>query len=163
MNMSRKLSGIPGEAPTVADLMRKSVVSVRPDASVREVIGLLVRHGISGCPVMEEGGGVIGTVSVTDLLWLSDQLVPVAPGSSEWKGKARSILDGRTAGDIMTPDVFGIEPGESLAELSRFFSRTGLHRALVMEAGELVGIVSISDLLDLIAGEERPESLGQNR
>lgn len=136
---------------TVADLMRRDVVSVAPTTTVRDVVRRLVDHGISGCAVTDEGGKVIGTVSVTDLVWLSDRLVPVAPDSPEWLGRAREVLDEQTARDIMTPDVFGIGPGATLVELSEYFSRTGLHRALVMQDGELVGIVSISDLLALIA------------
>lgn len=141
-----------GTVVTVADLMRRGVVAVTPDASIRELIQILVGNGIDGCPVMERGGKVVGTVSTTDLLWLSDRLVPATPDSPEWNDRARDVLDEKSVRDVMTPDVFGIPPDAGLEELSRFFSRTGLHRALVLEEGELVGIVSISDLLGLVAG-----------
>jgi len=59
----------------------------------------------------------------------------------------------------MTPDVFGVEPGSSLAQLAAFFSRTGLGRAVVLEHGKLVGIVSVIDLLGWIADQVRPEAL----
>lgn len=138
---------------TVADVMRRQVVSTPPDASVRELVDLLVRHGISGCVVQEEGR-LLGTVSTTDLLWLMDRLIPPDPGSPEWVSDAREVLDRRRVRDIMTPDVFGVEADRSLEELSRFFSRTGLHRAPVLEQGELVGIVSVSDMLALLARGE---------
>jgi predicted transcriptional regulator len=53
--------------------------------------------------------------------------------------------------DVMSPDVFGVEPDSSLAELARFCSRTGLGRAVVLEHAKLVGIVSVIDLLGLIS------------
>jgi CBS domain-containing protein len=142
-------------ARTVADLMRRNPVTVAADATLREVIRLLLHHGIRGCPVTERGGKLVGTVSVTDLLWLSEELVPVAPDSPRWSARARAALDERTVRDIMTPDAFGIGADRDVAELSAFFSKTGLHRALVLEEGELVGIVSISDLLELVVAAER--------
>ncbi len=137
------------------DLMNKAVV-VAPDTSVRDLIRLLSQHRINGCPVLDAAGRVLGTVSTTDLLWLSDQLIPLDPDSPEWEGRARELLDERSVREIMTPDAFGLGPDEGLDALSRFFARTGLHRALVLEEGRMVGVVSISDLLALIA-RERPE------
>lgn len=140
---------------TVADVMRRRVIHIRPDASVRELLELLVREGISGCLVREEGRRLVGTVSTTDLLWVMDRLIPSASESPESAPDADEFLDGRRVRDIMTPDVFGVEADRSLEELSRFFSRTGLHRAPVLQDGDLVGIVSISDLLGLLARGER--------
>lgn len=144
----------PPAAPrTVSDLMTPDVVTISPDASVPELARVLARTGVSGLPVVEEDGTVVGTVSVADILWLSDQLVPLLAGG--WTASyERKPPELGTVRDIMSPDVFGLEPGSSMRELCEFFSRTGLHRAPVLEDGELVGIVSISDLLPLIAGEE---------
>ncbi len=136
---------------TVADIMRRRPVCVAPEATLRDLVGLLVRRGISGCPVVDADGTAVGTVSTTDLLWLSDSLVPLSPKSPQWQDRARTILDGQTVRDIMTPDVFGVRPEEGLEALSLFFSKTGLHRALVLDDGDLVGVVSISDLLEWIA------------
>ena len=57
----------------------------------------------------------------------------------------------------MTPDVFGVEPDATIAELAAFFARTGLGRAPVLEDGKLVGIVSVIDLLTILA--DLPASL----
>jgi len=130
----------------VGDLMRKAVVTVPPTASIPELVRLLKRHGISGAPVVSDNGTVVGTVSVSDLVWLCDEY---AGGASGPRSGARTSGP-RTVRDVMTPDVFGVESGGSLAELARFFSRTGLRRAMVLEEGRLVGIVSATDLLDRI-------------
>lgn len=137
---------------TVAALMRSDVVTVSPAASIRELATLLHRHRISGVPVVDEDGTVVGMASVTDLMWLSDL---IAPDRTDPEARARRReLDQRTVRDIMTPDVFGVGPEATVGELGRFFVRTGLHRALVLDGGRLVGIASVTDLLGLVA--ERP-------
>lgn len=145
---------------TVGDLMQRDVVTITGDASLRELIQLLSLHGISGCPVVGADRRPVGTVSTTDLLWLSDRLIPVLSSSSRAQQELPGILDEQQVRTIMTPDVFGVEASESLEALSRFFARTGLRRALVLEEGELAGIVSISDLLALIVEEVTDEEGG---
>jgi CBS domain-containing protein len=138
---------------TVADLMRRNVVTISPSASIRELVNLLRQNSISGVPVVEAEHNVVGTVSVSDLMWLSDWL---EAGATSDRASATEHLEERTVRDVMTPDVFGVEPEASLTELARFFSRTGLGRAVVLDQGELVGIVSAIDLLGLIA-DHAPE------
>lgn len=65
----------PGAKPTtVADLMRRDVVSISPRAPLRELAVLLRKHRISGAPVVDDDGLVVGAVSVSDLLWLAEDL-----------------------------------------------------------------------------------------
>jgi CBS domain-containing protein len=134
---------------TVADLMNCDVVTVTPETSVRELARVLYEHCISGVPVLEDGR-VIGVASSTDVLWLSTRAAtspdPPPPDFDVWRG-----LDEFRVREIMTPDVFSVEPSMDVAALRRFFVRTGVHRALVLDDGVLVGIVSVSDLLGVIA------------
>ena len=129
----------------VSDIMHRELVSILPDATVRDLIRSLRDHGFGGMPVIDESGNVLGTVSSTDLLWLATAELPDAPGFL-----AVDTLFGRTVREIMTPDVFGVAPDASLPELRRFFARTGVHRALVLDDGALVGIVALSDVLDTL-------------
>jgi CBS domain-containing protein len=127
---------------TVADLMQREPISIGPDASVGDLIRSFRDHGVGGMPVVDERGRLLGIVSSTDLLWLA---VEERTGSGFL---APGTLRDCTVREIMTPDVFGVAPDTSMAELRRFFARTGVHRALVLEEGRLVGIVSLSDVLD---------------
>lgn len=136
---------------TVADLMRRDVVSIPRSASLKELTRLLRRHEVSGAPVVDEDGSVVGTVSVSDLIWQSDTM-PLDDDALERTG---ADWAGRTVEEVMTPDVFGVAPDASLAELAAFFARTGLRRAIVLEEGEVVGIVSALDLLGTIADRAR--------
>lgn len=130
----------------VENLMRRDVVTVPPSASMIELVRLLRRHRVSGVPVVDAQGAVVGTVSVSDLAWLTDSL--------EVDGADPSIaakrLGRRTVAEVMTPDVFGLDPEATLGELARFFGRTGLRRAMVLREGRLLGIVSVIDLLGLL-------------
>ncbi|MDH3205170.1 MAG: CBS domain-containing protein [Gemmatimonadota bacterium] len=135
---------------TAADIMRTPVVTVSSTASLRELLNLLRRTGVSGVPVVGMDQKVIGTVSVTDLMWCSDRL---AAEDADVDDSARAVrhLDETTVREVMTPDVFGVGPQASLAEVAAFFASTGLGRAVVLDSGELVGIVSVVDLLALFA------------
>jgi CBS domain-containing protein len=137
---------------TAADIMRQPVVTVSPTAPLRELISLFRRSGVSGVPVVDIQGEVLGTVSVTDLLWLSDRLTAPDEEGATLVRAARE-LDQTTVRDVMTPDVFGVEPHASIAELGAFFTRTGLGRAVVLDEGKIVGIVSVIDLLGLIVDQ----------
>jgi CBS domain-containing protein len=144
-----------GSAPsTVADLMNRDVVTVSPSTSLRELVRLFRRHGISGAPVANAALEVVGMVSETDLMWLADRFAE--GGTSGDPAGATRHLDERTVGDVMTADVFGVGPRATLRELAAFFARTGLGRAVVLEGGKLLGIVSVIDLLAVLAdGSER--------
>lgn len=128
----------------VADLMRHDVITIGPDASIGDLVRTLSDHGISGMPVVADDGRVLGTVSSTDLLWFADG---VADESARSDFLPAEVLDTRVVRDIMTPDVFGVQPATDLVELRRFFARTGVHRAPVIADGRVVGIVSLSDVL----------------
>lgn len=141
-----------GARAAVRDLMRVELVTIGPDATLAELARLLRDRGVSGVPVVDDDGEVVGTVSVTDLLWLSDRIL-ASPSASTARGSPEPLAS-RTVREIMTPDAFGVPPDAGVDELLDFFSRTGLHRALVVEGSRVVGIVSMTDLLGLLGGEE---------
>jgi CBS domain-containing protein len=130
---------------TVADLMRRDVVTVSPSTPIDDLIGLFRQHGISGAPVVNERKKAIGMVSETDLTWLMDRFV---------RNDGNAIpanLHEMTVGEVMTADVFGVAPEATISELAAFFARNGLGRAVVLEEGELRGVVSVIDLLRVFA------------
>jgi CBS domain-containing protein len=142
---------------TVADLMRRDVVTVSPSTPIRDVVRLFRQRGISGAPVVDETGRSIGMISETDLTWLMERFME--NGDHREAADPSASLRQVTAGDVMTADVFGVAPDSSISELAAFFARTGLGRAVVIEKGTLCGIVSVIDLLGAFANEsqERPD------
>ena len=145
------------ELPTVADVMRRDVVTVSPSVSIRELARLLRQHQISGVPVVENGR-LLGMVSVSDILWLSEARSLYAEDPAE-RARAALRLDQRTVREIMSASVFGVEADASLAELATFFARSAVGRAIVQRDGVLLGLVSATDLIGLIAAE--PSSKGE--
>jgi CBS domain-containing protein len=128
---------------TIAELMKTDVVTISPDASVHELVRVLRDEGIGGMPVVDEDGTVVGMVSSTDVLWLA-----VAADDDDTRAfLSPDDLTRRKVRDIMTPDVFGVSPDASASDLRRFFARTGVQRALVLDGRKIVGIVVLSDVL----------------
>jgi CBS domain-containing protein len=149
MMATNDVRGEGSTAQTVADVMRRDVVTVARSTPIRDVVRLFRRHGISGAPVVDEHGKAIGMVSESDLTWLMTRFV--WNGSQAVPADATANLRDMIAGDVMTGDVFGVAPEATLSELAAYFARTGLGRAVVLENGELRGIVSVSDLLGVFA------------
>jgi CBS-domain-containing membrane protein len=138
----------------VADIMTHSVIGVTPETPIAEVARLMLQHRISGLPVLDPGGAVVGIVTEGDLLrraetgterrharWLE---FLIAPGRL-----AREYADAnaRKAGEVMSQDVVSVTPQDSLAEVVRLMERRHIKRLPVIEAGRLVGIVSRANLV----------------
>jgi CBS domain-containing protein len=128
---------------SIAELMKRDVVTISPDATVRELVRVLRDEGIGGMPVVDRNGTVVGMVSSTDVLWLA----VAADDAGARAFLSADDLAHRRVRDIMTPDVFGVAPDASASDLRRFFARTGVQRALVLDDGKIVGIVVLSDVL----------------
>ena len=112
----------------VKDIMTTAVRTVAADASLKEVAALLLKHGISGLPVVDAKGAVVGVVSKTDIM---------RKGSSA----------ARTAGEAMTAPAVTIDPDRSVAAAAALLLELGIARLPVLEGGSLVGLVSRSDLV----------------
>ncbi|MEQ9126100.1 MAG: CBS domain-containing protein [Alphaproteobacteria bacterium] len=138
------------------DVMTTEVVVAAEDTPVHEIVGKLIKHRISGMPVVDALGRVVGIVSEGDLLQPEGQ--PSA--SRAWWLEAVYAGDtiqfkrahGRTAGAIMTKDVVTVGPDTPLAEIARLIERKRIKRVpVVTTEGELVGIVSRANLLHGLA------------
>lgn len=110
---------------TVRDLMRREVITLRPDASVAAAIQAILRHRIGGLPVVE-GDAVVGIVTPRDLL-----------------GQALY----RLVGDIMTTDVATVSPDAPVTAAYRIMEERQVGRLPVVEDGRLAGIIARVDVL----------------
>jgi CBS domain-containing protein len=135
----------------VDELMSPDVVSVAPDTSLKDVAALLSRHGISGVPVCEADGQVLGVVSEADILRKEEGRGPGRSSLLSWlfESDADSLakVSARTAGEAMTSPAITIEPGRPVSEAARLMGERGVNRLPVVRAGELVGIVTRADLV----------------
>ena len=119
---------------TIEQLMIRGVVTVRPETSLKDVAATLVDQGISGVPVCDAAGRVLGVVSEGDLLFKEQ-------GIESRKGSAR------TAGEAMSAPAVTIEPQRSVSLAARLMLRHSVNRLPVVREGVLVGIVTRADLI----------------
>jgi len=147
------------------ELMNDQVVAVDPAASLLDVHQLLVEEGISGAPVVNEVGELVGVITSTDLLRAVGEahasagtdtsyfrdLLPFS--SPDWVSGPEDFQD-RLAeiqvGDVMTRGVVSVAPAVSAAEVARTLMKHHIHRLFVVQDGTLLGVVSAYDLLRLI-------------
>jgi CBS-domain-containing membrane protein len=153
----------------VRDVMTRDVAVARADTPVHEIAGAMDARDVSGIPVVDEGGRVIGLVTDLDLIvrntrldapqffQLLDARIPLeTPG--HYRKRLRHML-GTAARDVMSEDVTTIGPDESGETLAALFVKSRANPIAVVEDGRLVGIVSRADLLRLMreVPEERTE------
>jgi CBS domain-containing protein len=131
-----------------ADIMQRDVVTFQPDSRASQAARLLYEQGITGAPVVESGK-VIGFVSASDMM----RLVAYGPKAELPTDAEGNEAREPTVRDLMMPATFRVEPGTTLPKLASFLLHAGVHRALVMEGDQLVGIVSATDVLRAVASE----------
>lgn len=141
-----------------SDIMTKSVRTVAPDARVREIARLLLRHRISAVPVVDAKRRVIGIVSESDLMrrpeagaatrrsWWLDLLT--APNDA---ARDYAKTHGLRARDVMAKPVVSVAPTAALADVVDAMERARVKRVPVISGGRLVGIVSRHDVLRAVA------------
>ena len=132
----------------VKDIMTSDVVAVRPDAPYREMVATLRGHRVSGLPVVDAEGIVVGVVSETDLL--ARRAMAGRPGWLPRRGHV--TLAELTASDLMTEPAVTTGPDELVSSVARLMSSRRLRRLPVVDRhGHLVGIVCRSDVLSVFS------------
>jgi CBS-domain-containing membrane protein len=142
---------------TVKDVMTTRVVSVRTDASFKEMAAMLRSTRISAFPVLDKSDRVVGVVSAADLLVKE---AVQADGSSILAALRHvgedSKAKGTTAGELMTEPAITIGPDAPVAEAARLmYDRRVKRLPVVNAAGRLLGIISRTDVLSIFS---RPDS-----
>lgn len=149
----------------VRDVMTTDVVTVTPDTGFGEIVELLLDHGISGLPVVDADGALVGMVTEADLVSreaygperrrpLGLVLDYLRDRDPAWVRKA----SGTTARDLMTREVTTASPDDELRVIARVLLESGHRRLPVVRAdGRLAGIVSRRDVLASVDG--RPPEL----
>jgi CBS domain-containing protein len=143
------------------DIMSDSVITVRPEMSSEEVKDLFTSHKISGAPVVDHNGQLIGVITMHDLLKSGLDQYPTL-GYFEQVQLDRALaqqglhIENISAGfvsDFMTREVFTAEPEMPVEELARLMYRNRIHRVIVVNPDEAypVGIVTTFDMLKMIA------------
>ncbi|HEY6322759.1 MAG TPA: CBS domain-containing protein [Thermoanaerobaculia bacterium] len=165
---------------TAADLMNPKVLAVREDMTLRELAAYLIHHQITGAPVEDGGGRLVGVVSTVDiaeamLAGPADAGDGAAAGADLGSVPGDAEVEAGAAGseeeeeeeedepylpeddvlvrDIMTPAIDSVSEDATVSEVASRMLDSHVHRLLVTRDGRPVGIVTTSDLLGLLIDE----------
>lgn len=123
----------------VREIMTTAVITVTADAPVPVIAALLRENRISGVPVVDFGGAVIGLVSEFDLL----------------------AREGAAAGEVMTSSVIAVSEDTDVDDVRHLLIERGIRRVPVLSGRRLAGIVSRGDVVALLTTEWACQVCGQ--
>jgi CBS domain-containing protein len=135
----------------VRELMTTEVLTVAPEGSLKDVAAILAEHGISGLPVCDAEGRVLGVISEGDILFKEQGARQRRGGALAWLVDSRlqstAKQDARTAGEAMTSPPITITPDRPAAAAARIMLDHSVNRLPVVSNGTLVGIITRADLV----------------
>jgi CBS domain-containing protein len=143
------------------DIMSTKVVTVSPSTTVRDVAGLMVEKHVSGLPVLNDNGTLVGMVSEGDLLRRPE--IGTEKHRRRWvsffsgvDSQAREFTKSHAlrASDVMTEQVIHVSEETPLGDVVGLMEKHNIKRLPVLSDGELVGIVSRADLLRALAARQ---------
>ena len=147
---------------TVADWMNRELLTVTPSTQISDAVKLLVDRHISGLPVIDEAGKLVGVLSESDLMW-REQGVEQPPymlflgGIIYFQNPLTYDRDlhkalGQTVGEVMTPHAISITADTTLPEAAKIMHDKKIHRLPVVdENSHPIGIITESDIVRAIA------------
>jgi CBS domain-containing protein len=151
-------------------MMSRHVITIGPDAPLVDAIVAMLRYRVSGLPVVDEAGSLVGILSKSDFLRRAEIGTDQRPGRlmTFLEGPDRVAVDfkrehGRKVGEIMTPNPITITEDTTVEEIARIMESRRIRRLPVLNGDKIVGIVTDTDFLPAIArlvGE--PQSFAQD-
>ena len=127
----------------VAELMERKVRTVRSEATVAEAIAKLADAHISGMPVVDGAGRMIGVLSTTYLL--------TAEGDSDDASARNTLWENTPVRELMTPRLFTVAPDKDVREAARQMLYAEIHRLFVAEGDQVIGVISTTDIVRAVA------------
>ncbi len=123
--------------PTARDIMTDRITCLRVDQSIAEAIQVLVTKGISGAPVQDHAGHLVGMLSELDCM----QLVT---SCAYHQGESAQL---RRVDEFMSTTLYKVPPSADVFTIAQIFMEHRIRRVLVSDGPQLVGLVSRRDLL----------------
>jgi CBS domain-containing protein len=147
------------------DLMRTNVTTVAATAPLSDVERTLVDNGISGAPVVNAAGHVVGVISWRDLLerYAEDPDARPRRDAGYFHLSSEDMLEDdyeavdlpeeseETAADVMTSQIYSVGPEAGLPEIAARMVKHGIHRLLVQEDGRFLGILGTLEVLKVLS------------
>ncbi|RMG69311.1 MAG: CBS domain-containing protein [Nitrospirae bacterium] len=143
------------------DIMKRDVITVKPETSIEELGRLFIEKDISGAPVVDEQGNLVGIVTENDLISrerpfhiptiirIFDAIIPLE-SDSKVEREIRKMA-ATTVEDICTTDVVTINEDTPITEVASIMTDKKIHLLPVVKEGKLTGIVGKKELIRAIA------------
>lgn len=128
----------------VADLMQTTLKTIGQDETVAAAVVILAEQHVSGLPVVDQRGRLVGVLSTTDVLDLLAESL-----DAERRGK---VLEETVVREIMTAKPITVDPDTDVHEAARQMLYGEIHRLFVEYDDALVGVVTQSDIVGAVAG-----------
>lgn len=147
----------------VHDIMIRDVISICVDTTVDEIAKVLNEHRIGGAPVVDKEKRVIGIVCESDLFLREKGLpfsaVKIPTLFKRWVDPDRlaEIYEGarhHTAADVMTTNVVCVDVDDTVGHAALLMAQRNIKRIPVLQDGILVGIITRTDIIRLLARDE---------
>lgn len=144
------------------NIMTRDVITVNPSMTIEEFARVLMKNQISGAPVVDEKGSLIGIATENDLitqnkrlhiptiLRLFDAFIPL--GTSRLEREIKKIT-ATTVEEICTKKVVTVDPETPLEEIATIMTEKKIHLIPVIKEGKIVGIIGKRDIIKGAAGE----------
>jgi CBS domain-containing protein len=141
--------------------MTKDVLTVKPETSLEEFARLLMKNQISGAPVIDAGGALVGIMTENDLINQNKRLhIPTVvsfldaaiylESSKKFADEVKRVTATRV-GDLCTRKVVSISEGTTLTDIATIMAEKKVHLLPVVTAGKVVGIVGKRDVVRAVA------------
>ncbi|AFZ36894.1 CBS domain containing membrane protein [Stanieria cyanosphaera PCC 7437] len=149
---------------TVADVMTSSPIVITPQTALKEAIKILAEHKISGLPVVDEAGKLVGVLSETDLMWQETGVDPppyimlldsviYLQNPARYEKEIHKAL-GQTVAEVMSDRPITIKPHQSVKEAAHLMHEKRIRRLPVIdEHNHIVGIITQGDIIRMMATE----------
>jgi CBS domain-containing protein len=144
------------------DIMTEEVITVKPETTIEEFARLLMQRQISGAPVVDDKGKIVGIVTENDLisknsrlhiptiLRLFDAYIPL--GTSKMESDIKKMA-AATVEDICTKEIITVDEEASVEYIATIMTEKRIHILPVVREGKLVGVIGKKDLIKGIAAE----------
>jgi len=146
-----------------SDIMQKDPMKVSPETTVEELGRIFIDRNITGLPVVDASGALVGIVTENDLisrnkqihiptlLRLFDAFIPLE-GFNAFETEIKRI-SAKVVGDVCTKDTLTVNPDTTLEEIATIMTEKRMHHLPVMDGSNLVGIINQHDVLKGISIE----------
>jgi len=142
----------------VRDVMTRGVISVEPEESILIAARLMLQHRVSGLPVVDGKGALVGIITEGDFLRRGE--IGTARRRPKWLefivGPGRLAEEyvhssGRKVAEIMTPNPYTVDADAPLESVVELMERRRIKRLPVVREGRLIGIISRANLMHALA------------